>query len=243
MLLWSYFSVVLTDPGSVPPNWRPSADEERGEADPLNGQEFNISQTDLAKPGVRYCRKCNQLKPPRCHHCSVCECISTTYRGRCVLKMDHHCVWVVNCVGALNYKYFLLFLFYTFLETSLVTVSLLPHFIAFFNDGEIPGTPGTLATTFLAFVLNLAFALSVLGFLIMHVSLVAANTTTIEAYEKKTTPKWRYDLGRRRNFEQVLGTDKWYWFIPAYSDEDLRRMPALQGLEYPSKPDFDAEEF
>lgn len=29
-------------------------------------------------------------------------------------------------------------------------------------------------------VLNLAFALSVLGFLIMHISLVAANTTTIE---------------------------------------------------------------
>jgi palmitoyltransferase len=41
--------------------------------------------------------------------------------------------------------------FYTFLETSLVTLSLSPHFIAFFSDGEIPGTPGTLATTFLAF--------------------------------------------------------------------------------------------
>ncbi|KAK1325766.1 putative S-acyltransferase [Acorus calamus] len=244
MLLWSYFSVVLTDPGSVPPNWRPSVDEERGETEPLAGSEYNgavmgVQQlTAIGEPTntrVRYCRKCNQLKPPRCHHCSVC--------GRCILKMDHHCVWVVNCVGALNYKYFLLFLFYTFLETTVVTLSLLPHFIAFFTDGEIPGTPGSLATTFLAFVLNLAFALSVLGFLIMHISLVAGNTTTIEAYEKKTTPKWRYDLGRRKNFEQVFGTDKKYWFIPGYSEEDLRRMPALQGLEYPSKPDLDSQEF
>ncbi|KAI8545327.1 hypothetical protein RHMOL_Rhmol07G0032000 [Rhododendron molle] len=233
MLLWSYFAVVFTDAGSVPPNWRPVLDEESGDADPLTGSEFSGMPADITDPRVRYCRKCNQLKPPRCHHCSVC--------GRCVLKMDHHCVWVVNCVGALNYKYFLLFLFYTFLETSLVTLSLLPYFVAFFSDGEIPGTPGMVATTFLAFVLNLAFALSVCGFLIMHISLVAANTTTIEAYEKRSTPRSRYDLGWKRNFEQVFGMDKQYWFIPAYSEEDLRRMPVLQGLEYPSKPDLDAQ--
>ena len=41
--------------------------------------------------------------------------------------------------------------FYTFLETTLVTLVLMPHFIAFFSDEEIPGTPGTLATTFLSF--------------------------------------------------------------------------------------------
>ncbi|KAL7238674.1 hypothetical protein ACSBR2_004716 [Camellia fascicularis] len=213
MLLWSYFAVVFTDPGSVPPNWRPVSDEERGETDPLTEAEFGGMSADPVNSRIRYCRKCNQPKPARCHHCSVC--------GRCVLKMDHHCVWVVNCVGALNYKYFLLFLFYTFLETSVVTLSLLPHFLAFFSDGEIPGTPGMLATTFLAFVLNLAFALSVLGFLIMHISLVAGNTTTIE----------------------VFGMDRRYWLIPSYSEEDLRRMPALQGLEYPSKPDLDAQEF
>ncbi|KAL6004829.1 putative protein S-acyltransferase 14 [Asimina triloba] len=203
MLLWSYFSVVFTDPGGVPPNWRPLVDDEMGDTAPLTGLEYSGAPLPDPNQRTRYCRKCDHPKPPRCHHCS----------------------------------------FYTFLETSLVTLSLLPHFIAFFSDTEIPGTPGTLATTFLAFVLNLAFALSVLGFLIMHMSLVAANTTTIEAYEKKATPKWRYDLGRRKNFEQVFGTDKRYWFIPAYSEEDLRKMPALQGFEYPSKPDLDAQEF
>ncbi|EPS68199.1 hypothetical protein M569_06570, partial [Genlisea aurea] len=225
MLLWSYFSVVFTDPGSVPPNWGPEVDVESGDTEALAAVEL----PENVENRPRFCRKCNQLKPPRCHHCSVC--------GRCVLKMDHHCVWVVNCVGARNYKYFLLFLFYTFLETTVVALSLLPHFIAFFSDGEIPGTPGTLATTFLAFVLNLAFALSVMGFLIMHMTLVAANTTTIEAYEKKTTPKWRYDLGKKRNFEQVFGLDKKYWFIPSYSKEDLKRLPAIQGLEYPTNPE------
>ncbi|CAA3004476.1 probable S-acyltransferase 14 [Olea europaea subsp. europaea] len=99
MLLWSYFSVVFTDPGSMPPNWRTTLDEERGDTDPLTSAEFPVD-SDYGR--IRFCRKCNNLKPPRCHHCSVCE--------RCVLKMDHHCVWVVNCVGALNYKYFLLFL-------------------------------------------------------------------------------------------------------------------------------------
>ncbi|XP_022995673.1 probable protein S-acyltransferase 14 [Cucurbita maxima] len=239
MLLWSYFSVVLTNPGCVPPHWRPESDEEKGDADPLMASEYNNGPgagpeqgtvpSDSANRKIRFCRKCNQFKPPRCHHCSVC--------GRCVLKMDHHCVWVVNCVGAKNYKHFLLFLFYTFLETSLVTLSLLPYFLAFFSDGDITGTPGSLAAIFVTFILNLTFSLSVMGFLILHISLVAANTTTIEAYEKKTTPKWHFDLGRRKNFEQVFGMDKKYWFIPAYSQDDLKRMPNLQGLEYPMRSD------
>ncbi|XVF10758.1 hypothetical protein REPUB_Repub07fG0210400 [Reevesia pubescens] len=214
MVLWSYSSVVLTNPGGVPPNWRPLRDEEKGDADPLVGSgygssEFGSNQSvvhgDSKNQDIRFCQKCNQFKPPRSHHCSICK--------RCILKMDHHCVWVVNCVGALNYKYFLLFL--------------------------IAETPGTLAATFVAFVLNLAFALSVLGFLIMHITLVGANTTTIEAYEKKTTPKWRYDLGWKKNFEQVFGIKKKFWFIPAYSEDDLKQMLALQGFEYPTRPDWE----
>ncbi|CAH2034502.1 unnamed protein product, partial [Thlaspi arvense] len=38
----------------------------------------------------------------------------------------------------------------------------------------------------------------------------------------------------------VFGMDKRYWFIPGYTEEDLKRMPELQGLEYPSKHDFDS---
>lgn len=38
----------------------------------------------------RQCKKCNVVKPPRAHHCSVCE--------RCTLRMDHHCPWVSGII-------------------------------------------------------------------------------------------------------------------------------------------------
>ncbi|XP_023635126.1 probable protein S-acyltransferase 13 [Capsella rubella] len=230
MLLWSYFSVVVTDPGGVPTGWRPELDIEKSDGNQHSTGVANQAPSvgDSSSHGVRYCRKCNQYKPPRSHHCSVC--------GRCILKMDHHCVWVVNCVGAMNYKAFLLFLFYTFLETTVVAISLLPVFLVFFSDGDgdITVSPGSLAATFVAFVLNIAFALSVLGFLIMHIMLVARNTTTIEAYEKHTV-NWPYNLGRKTNFEQVFGRDKMYWFVPLYTEEDMKKLPSLGGLDNASR--------
>jgi len=50
------------------------------------------------------CDKCNGYKPARTHHCSICN--------RCVLRMDHHCPWVANCVGYNNVAYFDRFLGY-----------------------------------------------------------------------------------------------------------------------------------
>lgn len=37
----------------------------------------------LIKEVASICKKCISPKPPRAHHCSVCN--------KCILKMDHHC--------------------------------------------------------------------------------------------------------------------------------------------------------
>ncbi|CAH2323022.1 palmitoyltransferase ZDHHC16 isoform X1 [Pelobates cultripes] len=58
-------------------------------------------QNKLDIPSVSVCRKCIAPKPARTHHCSICS--------RCILKMDHHCPWLNNCVGHYNHRYFFSF--------------------------------------------------------------------------------------------------------------------------------------
>ncbi|KAF6150663.1 hypothetical protein GIB67_022275 [Kingdonia uniflora] len=142
--------------------------------------------------------------------------------------------------GACNYKFFLLFLIYTFLETTLDTVTLLPHFIKFFGEAKTHSiSPGNLAITVLAFVINLAFALSLICFLVMHASLISSNTTSIEVHEKNRAVRWKYDLGRKKNFEQVFGTNKALWFVPMFSKEDIANISALSGLHFPTRSDIE----
>uniref|UniRef100_A0A2P2JBI9 Uncharacterized protein n=1 Tax=Rhizophora mucronata TaxID=61149 RepID=A0A2P2JBI9_RHIMU len=74
----------------------------------------------------------------------------------------------------------------------------------------------------------------------MHASLLSSNTTSIEVYEKEGAVRWKYDLGRKSNFEQVFGTKKALWFLPLFSREDLNNIPALHGLDFPTCSDVEA---
>eukprot|EP00918_Siedleckia_nematoides_P101209 GHVU01221140.1.p1 GENE.GHVU01221140.1~~GHVU01221140.1.p1 ORF type:complete len:229 (+),score=17.79 GHVU01221140.1:313-999(+) len=91
LALSSHFMAVFADPGFC-----------------SNLQKTAPSKVKL----VRHCKECGfQWKPPRAHHCRVCQ--------RCVFRMDHHCPWISNCIGSRNQKYFILFLLYTVISCVL----------------------------------------------------------------------------------------------------------------------------
>lgn len=83
---------------------------------------------------IRYCKKCNHVKPDRTHHCSNCEV--------CILKMDHHCPWINNCVGYTNQKQFILALFYGCCYCLFFLGTLAEYLIRFIFWGNIDKSCG-----------------------------------------------------------------------------------------------------
>ncbi|KAJ2488541.1 palmitoyltransferase for Vac8p [Coemansia sp. RSA 2050] len=174
---------------------------------------YSITVRENGQP--RFCLKCNGPKPDRAHHCSVCRA--------CVLKMDHHCPWLNNCVGFRTQKAFILFLFYSCCYSSLVFATSLVFFLrdmAKLDDGA----DISLSLIFLLIV-SCSFSFPLLVFGGYHVYLLLTNTTTIESYEKNNyrvaagnrgSEKYvnLFDMGPRRNFVQVFGPSWFMWLVP-----------------------------
>ncbi|ETO08537.1 hypothetical protein RFI_28851, partial [Reticulomyxa filosa] len=66
-----------------------------------NVGEEKVARVSRAHPPEQFCYRCKFLRPMRSKHCYDCD--------RCVIKFDHHCPFMGNCIGGYNHRYFVLF--------------------------------------------------------------------------------------------------------------------------------------
>uniref|UniRef100_A0AAQ4PLR2 Palmitoyltransferase n=1 Tax=Gasterosteus aculeatus aculeatus TaxID=481459 RepID=A0AAQ4PLR2_GASAC len=221
MFVWAYWQTIFTRPMNPLKEFHLSySDKELLEREDRGESQQEILRriardlpiyTRTNSGAIRFCDRCQLLKPDRCHHCSVCN--------KCILKMDHHCPWVNNCVGFSNYKFFMLFLAYSLLYCLFITATDLQYFIKFWLNG-LPDTQAKFHILFLFFSACM-FSVSLASLLTYHCWLVCRNRSTLEVVRapvfRHGTDKSGFSLGFSKNFRQVFGDEVKYWPIPVFS--------------------------
>lgn len=201
LTLGSLLMVLFTDPGGVPESLETTI-----ETGLTQGLLSNMNPVDFAYGQVTFCAKCNRPRPPRAHHCTVCD--------RCVLRYDHHCPWVGNCIGLFNVRYFLQYLLYCTLTA--LCVGLLSLF-ALFNDPQD-------IYLLISSVMGLAAGAAIGGFSTMQVALLTYNATTLEF---RASGFNIFDMSCRENCQQVCGRRVLCWLLP------VPTRPLVDGVFYP----------
>ncbi|XP_054695027.1 palmitoyltransferase ZDHHC15 isoform X3 [Grus americana] len=223
LFVWTYWKSIFTLPVQPGKKYHMSyADKERYE----NEERPEVQRQILAEiarklpvytrtgnGGVRFCDRCQLIKPDRCHHCSVCAI--------CVLKMDHHCPWVNNCIGFSNYKFFLLFLAYSLLYCLYIAATVFKYFIKYWT-GELTNGRSKFHVLFLLFV-AVMFFVSLMFLFGYHCWLVSRNRSTLEAFSapvfQNGPDKNGFNLGFVKNLQQVFGEEKKLWLLPIASSQ------------------------
>lgn len=193
--------VLITNPGGVPESLETSIG-----AGLTQGLLSNMNPVDFAYGQVTFCAKCNRHRPPRAHHCAICE--------RCVLRYDHHCPWVGNCIGLYNMRYFLQYLLY--LTLTAASIGLLSLFSLLQKQQDV--------YLMISTVVGLAAGVAVGGFSLMQIALLANNSTTLEA---RASGFNIFDISCGDNCRQVCGAKLLCWLLPCPA------RPLVDGVFYP----------
>jgi hypothetical protein len=167
----------------------------------------------------RYCFPCTSFRPPRAHHCSVCNA--------CVTRMDHHCPWVANCVGHNNHKLFWNFLFYSFFGCLMVTFhmgysAIYVELSAFENN----------ASFIIVLIFSGALVFSLGGLLGVHTYLLVNNLSTLEMEQLK--PNNCFSNKRRK----LLSTSERKQRLPLQLMFGVRVVPKPTSTRYKMVTDY-----
>jgi len=161
----SYSLTVATDPGSPDNGWEPN--------DFTKEELEKLKEKDIFNEGkARFCEKCNVFKPPRVHHCRILK--------RCILRMDHYCVWANNSIGLLNHKYFLNLLFWCSFTSFLSSVVQIIFIVSLFINKNFFKLENLLIMSSCSLSLVTFFAVGSL--FLFYIDLAAKNLTVIEDF-------------------------------------------------------------
>lgn len=220
LMMICFVRAVCTDPGSVPEtnDWLRLPVTGPGEGR-RPSTTFEVKQSGKR----RFCQKCNKYKPDRCHHCRVCN--------SCILRMDHHCPWIANCVGWGNHKYFFLLVLYSGANCVYIIATMSSTLAEVIAHMETE-TPDRFNLVF-GMTVSWIMAILLLGFFAFHSWLMTGALTTIEFCEKRTTGRGfgtlSFSHGLYENMRAVLGPNPLLWLLPLAP-------PTGDGLCFPIRP-------
>ena len=199
LALASHAKTCFTDPGAVPIAAVPLV------CVPTNSN----SNTNTAKQEPKFyamCSHCQTYKPDGAHHCRICD--------RCVSKMDHHCPWMNNCVGAGNMKHFTLFLVYVWTASALALVLFSINYFFCTNEYcEFSGVEVQLVRAMTWICIGaLLFTTSMLMSLMYS---LYTGIGTVDRLKKKATDVWHETTEEPVPWRDVFGiAPVWTWPFP-----------------------------
>ncbi|KAF7910730.1 uncharacterized protein EAF01_002239 [Botrytis porri] len=181
-MIWCYWKTCSVDPGEK--GWVDRvANEIEKETEKKERDETVIGEVEglekIEWENVRWCKKCDAVKPARAHHCKQCK--------RCIPKMDHHCPWTNNCVSHITFPHFIRFLFYAVISLLILAFFLCIRISYVISESTLPSYLGPSTTSLtLLFIITCSAGLSLFAMTLLFLRTVyslATNIYMIEAWE------------------------------------------------------------